>query len=63
MTATSRRGDVLARPLIRDAEGASAETDDNDIVLHDQEAAKTIIAVNADLDRAVRLLNELVDQA
>jgi hypothetical protein len=36
---------------------------DHHIVLHDQEAAKRIIAVNADLDGAIRLLNKLIDQS
>ena len=53
----------LGAPAVSgDAEGPFAETNDDDIVLHDEEAAKAIIAVNADLDRAMRLLNQRVDQ-
>ena len=39
-----------------------AKINDDDIILHDKEAAKTIIAVNPDLDRAMRLLDKLADQ-
>src|ERR1700731_4938543 len=39
--------------LVRGYGRSFPEIDDNDIVLYDQEAAKPIIAVNADLDRAM----------
>ena len=53
----------MARICSGDSAGRALETDDDDIILYDQRPAKMIIAMNANLDRALRLFRQSVDQA